>query len=186
MAYAGQIIENAVSGERITFERTAADTDGELLAFQLELSADGHVPGMHVHPSQEERFEVVAGRMRFRQGLRTVVAEPGDVVVVEPGISHKFVNAGDEPAVAKVEVRPALEMERLLETAGGARRGWPHHQQGHAQAARPGPVHARVPRRGQGAVSAGVCPARRAGTARLGGPQARSRRSLCPRPSAMA
>ncbi len=117
MAYAGQIIENPVSGERITFERTAADTDGELLAFQLELSADGHVPGMHVHPSQEERFEVVAGRMRFRQGLRTVVAEPGDVVVVEPGIAHKFVNAGDEPAVAKVEVRPALEMERLLETA---------------------------------------------------------------------
>jgi len=29
MAYAGQVIENTVSREQITFKRTAADTDGE-------------------------------------------------------------------------------------------------------------------------------------------------------------
>ena len=117
MAYSGQIIENPVSGERITFRRTAADTAGELLAFQLELTPDGHVPGMHVHPKQDERFEVVRGRMKFRMGMRTVVAEAGDVVTVPAGKAHKFVNAGDEPAVADVEVRPALQMERLFETA---------------------------------------------------------------------
>jgi len=49
MAYTGQIIENPVSGERITFLRTAADTNGEYLAIELELTPDGHVPGMHVH-----------------------------------------------------------------------------------------------------------------------------------------
>src|SRR4051794_20346666 len=38
MAYTGQVIENPVSGERITFKRTAADTGGELLSIQLELS----------------------------------------------------------------------------------------------------------------------------------------------------
>ena len=102
MAYAGQVIENPVSGEKITFRKTAADTDGELLAIDLELSADGHVPGAHVHPLQEERFEVVSGRMKFRKGLKTIVAEAGDVVTVEPGKIHKFENAGDEPAVARV------------------------------------------------------------------------------------
>jgi mannose-6-phosphate isomerase-like protein (cupin superfamily) len=117
MAYAGQIIENPVSGERITFRRTAADTDGELLAFDMELAVDGRVPGLHVHPEQEERFEIVAGRMRFRKGLRTVVAEAGDVVTVPAGTAHKFANEGDEPAVVRVEVRPALRMEDLLETA---------------------------------------------------------------------
>jgi hypothetical protein len=30
MAYAGQTLDNPVSGERITFRRTAADTNGEL------------------------------------------------------------------------------------------------------------------------------------------------------------
>ncbi|HEX2231985.1 MAG TPA: hypothetical protein VHG69_01325, partial [Thermoleophilaceae bacterium] len=73
MAYAGQVIENPVSGEKITFRKTAADTNGELLAIDLELSADGHVPGAHVHPNQEERFEVVSGRMKFRKGLKTIV-----------------------------------------------------------------------------------------------------------------
>jgi mannose-6-phosphate isomerase-like protein (cupin superfamily) len=117
MAHRGQMIENPVSGERITFRKTAADTDGELLAFELELSPDGHVPGMHVHPIQEERFEVVAGRMRFRMGGKKVTAGPGDVVVVPPGVRHKFANAGDEEARARVEVRPALKMEQLFETA---------------------------------------------------------------------
>ncbi len=117
MAYRGQIIENPVSGERITFVTTAADTGGELLVIELELTPDGHAPGLHVHPIQQERFEVISGRMRFRQGLRSSVAGPGDVVVVEPGTAHAFANAGDGPARARVEIRPALQMERLFETA---------------------------------------------------------------------
>lgn len=117
MAYTGQVIENPVSGERITFNKTAADTGGELLSITLELSPDGAVPGLHVHPSQEERFEVVSGRMKFRKGIKTVVAEAGDVVTVEPGTAHKFQNIGDEPVIANVEVRPAGRMEELFETA---------------------------------------------------------------------
>jgi quercetin dioxygenase-like cupin family protein len=116
MAHQGQIIENPVSGERITFRETAADTNGELLAIDLELGPDGHVPGMHVHPNQEERFEVTDGVMRFKKGREKVIATPGDVVVVAPGVRHKFANAGDERARARVEVRPALRMEELFET----------------------------------------------------------------------
>ena len=117
MAYAGQIIRNPVSGEQIEFLRTAADTDGELLELNLSVAPDGKVPGMHVHPHQEERFEVLEGKMRFRMGLKTIEAGPGDVVTVPAGKAHKFANAGDEVAVARVQVTPALEMERLLETA---------------------------------------------------------------------
>lgn len=114
MAYAGQTIHNPVSGERIDFLRTAADTDGELLEFDLELSADGRVPGAHVHPEQEERFLVLEGTMRFRLGMRTIVAEAGDAVVVPAGRVHRFANAGEGPAHVRVEVVPALDMEELL------------------------------------------------------------------------
>jgi quercetin dioxygenase-like cupin family protein len=116
MAHPGQVIENPLSGERIHFRRTAADTGGELLEIDLELTPDGHVPGMHVHPIQEERFEVTEGTMRFRMGRKKVIARCGDVVVVPPGVRHKFANAGDEPAAARVQVRPALRMEELFET----------------------------------------------------------------------
>ena len=117
MAHTGQTIQNPVSGERITFRKTAADTNGELLEIDVELAPDGHVPGLHVHPAQEERFEVLSGSVRFRKGMRRIDAGAGDVVVVEPGKAHKFRNLGDEGAVMRVQVRPALEMERLFETA---------------------------------------------------------------------
>ncbi|UJA19676.1 cupin domain-containing protein [Thermoleophilia bacterium SCSIO 60948] len=117
MAHAGQTLDNPISGERITFRKTAADTNGELLAIDLELAPDGHVPGMHVHPEQEETFEVVSGRMKFRMGMKKIIAEAGDVVTVPAGVAHKFSNAGEETAYVRVEVRPALRMEELFETA---------------------------------------------------------------------
>jgi quercetin dioxygenase-like cupin family protein len=116
MAHTGQTIQNPVSGERITFLQTAADTDGELLEIELELAADGHVPGAHVHPEQEERFHVLEGTMKFRLGMRTIVAEAGESVVVPAGRVHKFANGGDGPARARVEIVPALDMEDLFTT----------------------------------------------------------------------
>lgn len=122
MAYAGQTIVNPVSGERITFRKTSADTDGEYLEIDVELTPDGAVPGMHVHPHQEERFEILSGNVRFRKGLKKIDAKAGDVVVVEPGKAHKFKNNGEENAAMRVRVTPALDIERLFETAVGLAR----------------------------------------------------------------
>jgi len=110
----GQTVANPVTGERFTFTHTAASTGGELLAFGLALRPGGAVPIAHVHPVQTERFEVTSGTMRFRVGLRTVVAGPGDVVEVRPGVAHAFANDGDEEAQVRVEVRPALAMEEMF------------------------------------------------------------------------
>jgi quercetin dioxygenase-like cupin family protein len=120
----GQTLENPVTGERFTFIHTAASTGGELLAFDFALRPGGAVPIPHVHPIQTERFEVVAGRMRFRVGLRTVIAGPGDVVEVAPGVMHSFANAGEDEARLRVEVRPALAMEEMFaEVVAMARAG---------------------------------------------------------------
>ena len=120
MAYTGQTLENPASGERITLRQTSAETNGALLAIDLELPANRRVPGgLHVHPKQEERFEVVEGTMRFSMGRERIVAGPGEVVVVPAGVPHDFANAGDDEALVRVEVRPALKMEQLFETAVG-------------------------------------------------------------------
>jgi mannose-6-phosphate isomerase-like protein (cupin superfamily) len=117
MAFSGQVLDNPVSGERFTFVRTAADTDGESLVFDLELSPDGRVPGAHVHPRQEERFEVMEGTLKFRKGIRTITARPGDKVTAPARTVHRFKNAGNTTANVRIEVRPALRMEELFETA---------------------------------------------------------------------
>jgi mannose-6-phosphate isomerase-like protein (cupin superfamily) len=110
----GQTLENPVTGERFTFTHTAASTGGELLAFDFALRPGGAVPVPHVHPIQTERFEVLEGRMRFRVGLKTVIAGPGDVVEVARGVAHSFSNPGTEEARLRVEVRPALAMEDMF------------------------------------------------------------------------
>jgi quercetin dioxygenase-like cupin family protein len=117
MATAGQTVLNPVTKERITFLETAADTDGERVTILLGLDPKGAVPGTHVHPEQYETFHVIEGKMKFRLGLKKVVAGPGETVVVPPGAIHNFANAGDTEALVRVVIEPALDMEQLFETA---------------------------------------------------------------------
>jgi quercetin dioxygenase-like cupin family protein len=132
MAPDGHVIENPLSGEQITIRRTAAQTGGSVLEWELTLAPGGRVPSSHAHPEQEECFTVLAGRMRFRVGHRRLTAGPGDTVRVPPGTVHHFANAGSQPVQVAVQTRPALNMEDLLETAAAMA------QQQHA-AARPLP-----------------------------------------------
>jgi quercetin dioxygenase-like cupin family protein len=118
MAHVGQTLGNPASGERITFRTTAAETNGELVVIDLELPPGRRVPGgLHIHPLQKEIFEVVRGVMRFRIRRKRIVAGAGEVVVVPPRVPHDFANVGDESALVRVEIRPALKMEQLFETA---------------------------------------------------------------------
>jgi quercetin dioxygenase-like cupin family protein len=112
-----RVIVNPVSGEHIVVRASGAQTGGRLLAFDLFLPPGAHVPARHVHPIQAEQFTVVAGRMRFTLGRRTIVAGPGETVVVPAQVPHWFGNAGPDVARARVEVRPALRTEELLEAS---------------------------------------------------------------------
>ncbi|HTZ91244.1 MAG TPA: cupin domain-containing protein [Streptosporangiaceae bacterium] len=111
------LIVNPLSGEEIVIVRSAAETGGQVLDWELRLAPGGRVPSSHVHPGQRETFTVLDGRMRFRVGWRRFVAGPGQRVAVPPGAVHHFANAGQVTARVAVESRPALRMEELLETA---------------------------------------------------------------------
>jgi quercetin dioxygenase-like cupin family protein len=117
MAPVGHLIENPLSGEQITIRRSAEETGGSVLDWELVLAPGGRVPSSHAHPEQEECFTVLAGQMRFRVGGRRVTARPGDTVRIPPGTVHHFANAGSGPARVAVQSRPALNMQELLETA---------------------------------------------------------------------
>ena len=80
---------------------------------------NGFVAAAHVHPSQEERFQVLRGTVGFRLGRKKLVAGPGQRVTVPAGTAHKFWNAGEDEAHFVCEVRPALQFEQLIETMFG-------------------------------------------------------------------
>ena len=112
----GQTLRNDVTGETLVFRTTAAETDGASVIVEAFVEPDGAVAAAHVHPAQEERFEVLAGELEFRLGKSTVVAKPGDRILVPAGTPHKFRNVGDETAHFVCEVSPALGFEQLIET----------------------------------------------------------------------
>lgn len=115
-------IVNPLSGESIVIRRTAADTGGQVLDWELTLAPGGRVPSSHAHPQQEEVFTVLEGSMRFRIGWRRLTVAAGQQVRVPPGTVHHFANAGPGPARVAVESRPALDMQDLLETAAALAR----------------------------------------------------------------
>jgi quercetin dioxygenase-like cupin family protein len=115
MARAGQTVVNPATGERITFVTTAADSGGELLAMDSVWTRPGQRAAEHVHPGMEERWQVVAGRARFRLGAEELEAGPGETVVAPPGTPHLAWNPTDGEVRLRIEMRPALRWEELVE-----------------------------------------------------------------------
>ncbi len=119
MVKSGDIMEHPVTGERIIFHKTAKDTGGEMLKAEVIMRAHGFVAAEHVHPLQEERFEVLAGSVKFRVNGVESELQAGKTAIVPQGTPHVWWNDGDEEARVMVEVRPALRFEEFFETFFG-------------------------------------------------------------------
>src|SRR5262245_23078322 len=76
MIRTGTVIENPVTGERIVFRKTSRDTGGQAVVIETFVQPNGFVAAAHVHPSQEERFEVLRGTIGFKIGREKLVAGP--------------------------------------------------------------------------------------------------------------
>ena len=116
MIRAGDTLENPVTSERIVFRQTSRETNGEAVVIETYVQPDGFVAAAHVHPGQEERFEVLRGAVGFKVGRKKLVVGPGQRLTVPAGAAHRFWNAGDEVAHFVCEIRPALQFESLIET----------------------------------------------------------------------
>jgi len=112
----GQTLVNPITGERMTFIETAADTDGERVVIELSADPGGAVAAAHVHPSQWETFTVVSGILGAKVAGAKAELAPGQTLGVAPGVAHSWWNAGDDQLVFRCEIRPALQFESLIET----------------------------------------------------------------------
>jgi mannose-6-phosphate isomerase-like protein (cupin superfamily) len=129
MARAGETIHNPVTGERLRWRQVATDTAGGLVLGEMVLPPGGFVAAEHVHPNQEERYEILAGVLTVRLDGREQGYGPGDRVVVPVGRPHVWRNAGQEDVHFRCEVAPALRFETFLETLFGlASDGKTNHQ----------------------------------------------------------
>lgn len=110
MAHEGQEIVGH-NGFRLKLLRI---TD-QVLEMEAAYSGEGGLPPEHLHPNQDERFEVLEG------AVRTVIAgqehryRAGETFDVPAQTPHQM--AGDGPARVRWEVRPALRTAEFFERA---------------------------------------------------------------------
>src|SRR5215216_7625962 len=130
MARVGEVLENPVSGQRIIFRKTADDTGGELLEVEsVYTKPTPSRPPAHYHPHQEERFEVLSGRLNVLvEGEQRSYGE-GEDFVVPPGVSHEM---WTDEAGTRVnwQTRPAMKTEAFFETVWGLARAGKTNEKG--------------------------------------------------------
>jgi mannose-6-phosphate isomerase-like protein (cupin superfamily) len=99
-----QTIVNPVTGYSMTF----LEMTPEVFRFSETGRAGAPGPVLHVHPLQEESFEVTRGLVVFVMGGQEVKCGPGEGVTVPAGVAHTFHNAGEGEFEMFGEYRPGL------------------------------------------------------------------------------
>jgi uncharacterized protein YndB with AHSA1/START domain/quercetin dioxygenase-like cupin family protein len=102
-------------GVRVELLRTAQETGGELLEFEVIGRARGLLAQGHVHTSQVERLEVISGAMRLRINGDEQLLTEGQSMEVPAGTPHSQLPAGQGPGRIRVRVRPAGRTQAFLE-----------------------------------------------------------------------
>jgi quercetin dioxygenase-like cupin family protein/uncharacterized protein YndB with AHSA1/START domain len=115
MTKAGTVLDLAPLGVTVEIRRTAAETDGELVEFDVVGRARGFIAQAHVHAAQAERHEVIEGTMRLVVDGREHVLRPGEAMEVPAGASHRQLPGDHGEGRVRVQLRPAGRTERFLE-----------------------------------------------------------------------
>jgi mannose-6-phosphate isomerase-like protein (cupin superfamily) len=116
MSRVGRTIHNPRTGQRMTFLETGVESGGRLLRIDCFHPAHSLREREHLHPRQENRFEVRSGALTFCVDGQEKRIGPGQRISIPPGTPHYFWNAGGEPAHYFQEFSPALRIEALFET----------------------------------------------------------------------
>lgn len=109
----GTELINPVAGTKTVFTATAESTDGGHVEIEATYPPSSRKPPMHLHPSQQERFTVLAGSMTVVRGEETFEAKTGDEFVVEPGTPHQMWS-GEDGAVMRWRTTPALRTGQMF------------------------------------------------------------------------
>lgn len=109
----GTELINPKAGTKTVFTATAASTDGAFVEIEMTYPPNSAPPPLHLHPSQDETFTVLAGSMQGVSGDDDFTISVGDVLEVPRGTPHKMQATGDG-AVVRWRTAPALRTGEMF------------------------------------------------------------------------
>lgn len=107
------------NGERLTFLKTATETNGDLLEMEAIYNPNSPQPPLHYHPYQEEQFRVLSGTFRTKVGEYEHTYESGDEFTVPAGTPHWMHNVSEEEGRLRWQIRPAMKSQEFFATMWG-------------------------------------------------------------------
>jgi quercetin dioxygenase-like cupin family protein len=116
MVKAGDVIENPVTGETMTFLLTGRETAGQLLRINMAVRPGGFVAAEHVHPDQEEQFQITSGQITLRMNGQERVYAAGEHITIPMGTPHVWWNSGPGTLQVTLDFRPAGRFADFITT----------------------------------------------------------------------
>lgn len=120
MSQVGEVYDDGTI--RLEVVVSAAESDGQLHEMRATYAAGSPLPPAHLHPDQDERFEVHEGALRFLLDDEEHVVEAGHGIDIPRGTVHQVHNPGEVPAVASWQTRPALRTGEFHASLDATRR----------------------------------------------------------------
>jgi hypothetical protein len=108
MAHVGQVIRRANG-----FALRIVTLDDDLLAMEAKYRGDAPLAQSHFHPSQDEHFEVLTGRIHAVIDGDERWFDAGETFDIPAATPHQM--AAEGPTRLRWEVRPALRMAEFFE-----------------------------------------------------------------------
>ena len=110
-----------IGTDELSLRVTSADSDGDLLAFEIRMPPGGGPPGLHRHAAAE-LYRVERGEFAFYVAdgdgeVGRSTARAGDVVAIPGGREHTVRNESSEDGEAFVVLAPGAEFERFVRAA---------------------------------------------------------------------
>jgi quercetin dioxygenase-like cupin family protein len=113
---AGDVIENPITGETMRFVLTGRETAGELLRIDMVVRPGGFAAGEHIHPGQDERFQITGGQISLRVDGQERLYVAGEEVTIPAGTPHVWWNSGSEDLRLSLDFRPAGRFAEFITT----------------------------------------------------------------------
>jgi mannose-6-phosphate isomerase-like protein (cupin superfamily) len=84
MARSGDLLRNPVTGHEYLILQAASETGGALLDMEATSPSGAAAPPLHLHPRQEERFEVLSGVLEVQLGAERRRLSTGECLGIPP------------------------------------------------------------------------------------------------------
>lgn len=109
---------------------TILASTAQALEVEATYGAGGKPPPKHLHPAQDEHFEVLEGSLRVRAGDEQRVLREGETIEILRETPHQMWNPGEAQARVRWQTRPAgrteswfRDIDALNRAAGGGMPG---------------------------------------------------------------